>query len=95
MSAPKFTPGPWVKDGGSVVRKGRGVIASIPRPQDGGVFECEANSVLLAASPDLYDALDVAEAVMSIVEPRSDKAEYLRALAQARAALAKARGDGG
>jgi len=35
----------------------------------------------------LTDALDQAEAVISIVEPRSDKAEYLRVLGVVRAAL--------
>lgn len=34
------------------------------------------------------EALDNAEAVMSIVEPRSDKAEYLRCLKQIRSAVA-------
>src|SRR6185312_14268106 len=35
----------------------------------------------------LKEALDQAEAVLSIVEPRSDKAEYLRVLGVVRAAL--------
>lgn len=52
-----------------------------------------ANANLMAASPDLYAAACAAETVMMIVEPRSAKAEYLAALAQLRAALAKTRGD--
>jgi hypothetical protein len=55
--------------------------------------ECEANARLIATAPDLYDACECAEAVISIVEPRSDKKEYLGCLAKLRAALAKARGD--
>jgi hypothetical protein len=43
------------------------------------------------AYDDLVAALDNAEAVMSIVMPRNSTAEYLAALAQIRAALAKAR----
>jgi len=45
------------------------------------------------ATAGLFDALDACEAAMSIVEPRSNKAQYLEVLAQARAALRKARGD--
>jgi Lar family restriction alleviation protein len=41
------------------------------------------------------DALTQAEACMSIVEPRSDKAEYLRILGVVRAALASAAGGTG
>lgn len=42
------------------------------------------------ASPMMVEALRQAEACMSIVEPRSDKAEYLRILGVVRAALAAA-----
>lgn len=49
------------------------------------VRACNAHDELLAACGN-------AEAVMSIVEPRSDKAEYLACLAQLRAAISKARG---
>jgi hypothetical protein len=45
------------------------------------------------AMAGLFEALDACEAAMSIVEPRSNKAQYLEVLAQARAALRKARGD--
>jgi hypothetical protein len=45
------------------------------------------------ATAGLFEALDACEAAMSIVEPRSNKAQYLEVLAQARAALRKARGD--
>lgn len=52
-----------------------------------------AEARLIAAAPELLATCDNAEAVMSIVEPRSDKAEYLKALAQLRAAVAKATRD--
>jgi len=48
---------------------------------------------LIAAAPDLFEALDACEAAMSIVEPRSNKAQYLEVLEQARAALKKAKRD--
>lgn len=38
----------------------------------------------------MFDALTLAEAVMSIVEPRSDKAEYQRILGVVRAAMEEA-----
>jgi Mg2+ and Co2+ transporter CorA len=38
-------------------------------------------------------ALEHVEAVLSIVEPRSDKAEYLATLAEVRAAIAEAKGE--
>lgn len=54
--------------------------------------EADARFIVRAvnAHDDLIAALDNAEAVMSIVEPRSDKAQYLDALEKIRAALAKA-----
>ena len=45
---------------------------------------------LRARVKELEAALTQAEACMAIVEPRSDKAEYLRILGVVRAALAKA-----
>lgn len=54
--------------------------------------DCLYDAHLVAAAPDLLDACIQAEAVLSIVEPRSDKAEYLRVLGTLRIALSKARG---
>jgi hypothetical protein len=45
------------------------------------------------ATAGLFEALDACEAAMSIVEPRSNKAQYLEVLEQARAALKKAKRD--
>ncbi len=53
--------------------------------------ELRANAVLISAAPDMLDALVEAEACMSIVEPRSDTAEYLRVLGAVRNAIAKAK----
>lgn len=53
----------------------------------------ESDARLVAAAPTMLAALVYAEAVLSIVEPRSDKAEYLRCLEQVRSALAKAKGS--
>lgn len=55
-----------------------------------------SSSVAAAVAAMMRDALVQAEACMSIVEPRSDKAEYLRILGVVRTALsaAPARGPG-
>lgn len=45
-------------------------------------------ALLIAAAPELLDTLNHAEAVMSIVEPRSEKAQYLHCLNRIRADLA-------
>lgn len=98
MSATKFTPGPWV------THKGHSVVGISAADRDIAdtsskayyqAFDEEdlANAHLIAAAPDLYAALYACETVMMMVEPRSDKAEYLGALNAAKAALAKARGE--
>jgi hypothetical protein len=50
---------------------------------------------LIAAAPDMYEALREVEAIMMTVEPRSDKAEYLAGRQRALAAIAKAEGREG
>jgi hypothetical protein len=35
-------------------------VAIIPTPQNGGTFDCEENARLIAAAPDLYEALQAA-----------------------------------
>lgn len=62
---------------------------------DSGLYdEQEANRIangrLIAAAPTMYAALVHAEAVLSIVMPRSHMKEYLETLDEVRAALAKA-----
>jgi hypothetical protein len=52
-----------------------------------------ATARLIAAAPDMYEALNHVEAVLSIVQPRSNTKEYLETLAQVRTALAKAHGE--
>lgn len=67
-----------------------------------GYFATEAeardcwNAAMSRAQPaqELVEALEQAEACMSIVEPRSGKAEYLRILDVVRSALSRARSGG-
>ena len=91
MNEPKFTPGPWLfssyKSGNSViVIDGKEFdVATVNYPNR------DANAHLIAASPDLYEALDALKAELFLhaegnyFRPLLDKAEI---------ALAKARGEG-
>ena len=51
------TPGPWKKDGLKVIAGTRGTICVCPVVSLGGVFNVEANARLIAAAPELLDAL--------------------------------------
>ena len=100
MTQANHTPGPW--NLGEEIDNFRSI--SVPlwsefanvvvrlEDDDRPYFRGEANARLIAAAPDLLEALTEAEAYMSIVEPRSDKAEYGRTLGVVRAAIAKATG---
>jgi hypothetical protein len=53
MSKSKHTPGPWVKESDSLFVRARGCLVAEAIPQDRG----EANARLIAASPDMLNAL--------------------------------------
>lgn len=91
MSEPKFTPGPWVNNQGRIesdlehgwVNDGW-CLAECHGPQ------AEINAHLIAAAPELYEALDDLmdwDSSLSVCE----RAKRVKA---AKAALAKARGEG-
>ena len=94
----RWTPGPWFVRGFHIWQElhrdktSRGRIADATLAWRGSE-ETDANAHLIAAAPEMAEALDRVEAVMSIVPPRGKMAEYLETLAQVRAALAKARGE--
>lgn len=90
----KFTKGPWVKaeTQGDNLRTPK---IRLIRPQDGSVgaicyvygdesVECKSNQNLIAAAPDLYNALEVLAAYCEFRGIPTDAAY---------AALAKARGE--
>lgn len=83
MSEPKFTPGPWYVDGTFVTNDEDLDICSM------GDVAWEANAHLIAAAPELYEAL---RDLIAYCDPTGDYIDD--ELVWARAALAKARGEG-
>lgn len=93
MSEPKFTPGPWSFDGRDVV----GMVGEI----DTCIAECfdhssidrhnaKANAYLIAAAPELYEALELLVSYGDVFAYRAGTENpYLKG----KAALAKARGE--
>lgn len=84
------TDGLWVLDGLTVRVRGRGVIASIPTPQNGGVLECVVNCRLIAAAPELLTAL---ERLLINIDTSISSGAIVSSCHQARAAIAKATGE--
>ena len=100
MSAPQFTPGPWSIDGLALV------VA--PEPAERGEYKAiaqvrhnaRANARLIAAAPELYEALE------NLLNESTDtalpsamllgaglSATFVKAVERGLAALAKARGE--
>ncbi|MFT9070300.1 MAG: hypothetical protein ABF446_08385 [Acetobacter orientalis] len=87
MSEVKFTPGPWrVRFGniGHVTAENGALVAKCQRLTS--LCNLQANAHLIAAAPDLYEAL---ERVIKII----DDSSWCLKLTEERAALAKARGE--
>ena len=101
MTELKATPGPWAYDVTvafsdrpdlpCVVDEYRLIVAQC---WDDGHSddECEANAHLIAAAPDLYEALDALEYQLG-GETDAVKRRFADVRSKARAALAKARGE--
>lgn len=97
MGSVKHTPGPWVV--GVTVDRTHGDwpvfrLRGLEDPNPDGA-EVQANANLIAAAPDLLAALEAMDRYFFIEDHTEDgDPEAYRALyEQARAALAKARGD--
>lgn len=99
------TPGPWkvIQDQYGVVEfiwGDTGCVCDLRSPRettevfDGWMGPTKpANARLIAAAPDLYEALEAAYMVLTSQKTRLE--EHVDAVTLARAALAKARGDEG
>ena len=85
------TPGPWTISDGRVIYGNRGMIRPfvVLVDDDHNDAETDANTYLIAASPDLYAALrDLIQYLGTDVDNGLDEL-----LTNARAAIAKAKGD--
>jgi hypothetical protein len=103
-SGPKWTPGPWLYEYDRADEQWAiwtrqphtGCIAAVFPEDVNGDFPAEANARLIAAAPDLYEALaDMLAGWRYIREHHGDLygVGWSRCEASARAALAKARGQ--
>ena len=97
MSEPKFTKGPWKATYDSQLQalieiyntEDRIMVAVLPdRGTIEAMSEIEANANLIAAAPDMYEALETIERVAGIGMMEDDPARV-----KARDALRKARGE--
>lgn len=96
MSAPQFTPGPWEINGSDhgfvIATEGHSLAAVWPESLRGRKFDAKANAFLIAAAPELYEALKWAlENIQGMIDEDDIPSFVIRD--QARAALAKARGE--
>ena len=104
MSKEKHTPGPWIchsgavwKDGVDVYPKGphNGIpIAKMDREPYNGTLpvERDANARLIAAAPDLLEALEILETAGILDEKASDSTEWNRSRRIALTVIAKTKG---
>jgi hypothetical protein len=100
MSAPAFTTGPWMVDGGIDVHEAAeggvckiaqcGHLTSYRRGREITLAEVEANARLIAAAPDLYEAL---AQLLDDLDALAPTRPCTQAIEGAQAALAKARGE--
>jgi hypothetical protein len=86
MSAPTFTPGPWHVANSVQIRSERDQIAKVWMMRNG---EGNANASLIAAAPELYEALEIALNWLA----SDTRPAVMTAHVTAVAALAKARGE--
>lgn len=107
MSEPRFTPGPWWNESGTIHCKNPkvwtgechscvhpAIVNDVYWKSDNPDAEHEANAALVAAAPDLYAAL---EKIRTICESLCGDADEQCAIIEireiAKSALAKARGE--
>lgn len=98
MNETKFTPGPWsvrvdMYEFHDVVSD-TAVIACTAGGRGMTKEEYQANAYLIAAAPELYDALEMAEdQLMNIAESGEWPQKFDGLLSEIHAALCKARGE--
>ncbi|MGB4498931.1 MAG: hypothetical protein WBI40_09535 [Methylococcaceae bacterium] len=98
MTEPTFTPAPWnVKDGQFhfIVESEDGrCFVEIEKIFDDHLNECKANANLIAAAPELLEALiEIEKHTQDFVNTFLPDNEFTLWVNKARAAIAKARGE--
>jgi hypothetical protein len=92
MSNTKWTQGPWQRSGWSVLCQSHTVVCNIlPWDSSGCREEDSANAHLIAAAPELYEALRVSVEVLE--KTANDTLIGRNAAESGRTVLAKARGE--
>jgi hypothetical protein len=100
MSETKFTPGPWRLADHSytfiISKPGDGYITRDVCRMDASTmsaFQQKANAHLIAAAPELYEALEELHAQQNGPPLEKYKTRWEKAMRKTEAALAKARGE--
>lgn len=90
MAEPRWTPAPWRVEGRRVVALKEKWVCECP---SGGIIHGKvdaANAALIAAAPDLYEALIKCQRHLAVNAVTQDLVELYE---EVRAALARARGE--
>lgn len=102
MSNTKFTPGPWAlekrKSGcKNLIGDGKMLCAEFTRylTDSPNYIDADANAALIAAAPELYEALDFAQRALDDADlcVNEETGEEYDDVKKMRAALKKARGE--
>ena len=92
MTQSKHTPGPWEVQGSTYITVNSLILAHCKQMGHVALEEAEANSRLIAAAPDLLEALKVAIDIRK--NPEGVSFEAVKAfIERAEAVIAKAEGD--
>lgn len=101
VEGPRHTPGPWHVESGThwLITSALGVVAKIGLDDDGATgprYTRDANAVLLAAAPELLQALKLAFEQLVLVAPTLSNPEHVEACVaagnRARSAITEAEG---
>jgi len=89
----KHTPGPWtVESDGTSIACSTQVFITAPAPDGAGLDEEKANAALIAAAPELLDALHVLLEQYRKLFDNNDS-QQVQAYYDAKAAITKAKGE--
>jgi len=95
METRNYTPGPWHKKAGRVLTTEPETYSVDGPPSDFMFLQNEGDADLIAAAPDLLEALELCNAIMEAkIRPGEDDAPtWHDVIKQTEAAIAKAKGE--